>query len=543
VLELRSLTARARYRATIERDIRAFKRRNGAVLATPSPPSRPPALIVSLSSFPYQLKLEGMLAKALELKGLAPVIAVLAGTDLPKRYFEAFGFDRFVELESDDAREAEREATALLAGAGSFGEVRDLRFRGVPLGRHVLSTASRLLHAGSIDVQDAETGELLEQLAATVARSTVAAERLLEELAPALVLFNERNYAAEAPISDVALARGVNVVQWIHAFQDDALVFKRYTPETNGVHPRSLSEESWARVRTMEWTDEREAELQEEFRRRYAAEGALDRRNHGWTRPFEREEIVERLGLDPGKRTAVLFSHILWDANMFFRGEDLFEDQATWFVETVRAACENDRVDWLVKLHPGNVWKLKRDGFEGESGELRELHERIGELPAHVKVLRAETDISARSIFDLADWGITIRGSVGIELPCFGVPVLTAGTGYYSGRGFTLDFASAAEYLECVRSIDTVPPIRPEQQELAKKHAYALFCLRTTTFTSFTTLIRPLEELGHPLDHDLAINVRTREELEQAEDLRRFADWAVDSRDLDYLQEPPSGPR
>jgi hypothetical protein len=217
---------------------------------------------------------------------------------------------------------------------------------------------------------------------------------------------------------------------------------------------------------------------------------------------------------------------------MFFRGIDLFPDQQAWFVESVRAACENPRVNWIVKLHPANVWKQRRDGFEGEGDEL----ELLGELPPHVKVLRASSEISTRSIFGLADYGITIRGSVGIELPCFGVPVLTAGTGFYAGRGFTVDSATREEYLARLRRIEQVPALTPEQTLLAKKHAYALFRLRPTRFTSFTSVIRPLEELGHPLDHDLLVNLRSREELERADDLRKFGEWAVRSRDLDYLE-------
>ena len=45
--------------------------------------------------------------------------------------------------------------------------------------------------------------------------------------------------------------------------------------------------------------------------------------------------------------------------------------------------------------------------------------------------------------------------------------------------------------------------------------------------------------MGHPLDHDVEIRVRTREELERAEDLRRFAEWATESRELDYLELAP----
>jgi hypothetical protein len=521
---LRELPARARYRATIERDIRAFRRRYGQIFAAEPREEGPVALIVSLSSFPYQLKLEGMLAKALEAKGCRPVIAVFAGSELPRRYFEAFGLTWFVEL-GDYLPEAELDVPDFEP---------ELEFRGIPVGQYVLSTASRILHTASVDAE--ASADLLQHLVETTVRSAVAAEGLLADLRPDLVLFNERNYAQEAPLCDVALALGLNVVQWVNAFQDDGLVFKRFTPETKRLHPRSLSDASWERVRGLEWTAGREAELAEEFRLRYEGGWAVARRNHGWTRPFAAGAIRDELGLDPARKTAVLFSHILWDANMFFRGSDLFPDQEAWFVETVRAACENDRVNWIVKLHPGNVWKQKRDGFEGEGQELEILRARVGELPGHVAVLRADSEISARSIFDLADYGLTIRGTIGLELPCFGVPVLTAGTGFYSGRGFTVDSASAEEYLARVRRIEEIPPLSGEQVLLAKRHAYALFRLRPTRFTSFSSVIRPLEELGHPLDHDLVVNLRSRRELEAADDLRRFADWAVDSRELDYLE-------
>jgi hypothetical protein len=156
-------------------------------------------------------------------------------------------------------------------------------------------------------------------------------------------------------------------------------------------------------------------------------------------------------------------------------------------------------------------------------------------VPPHMAIVRPDSEISTRSIFGVTDYGITIRGSVGFELPCFGVPVLTAGTGFYAGRGFTIDSATRAEYLERLRTIEQVAPLTPEQVELARRHAYGLFRLRPMRFTSFLATIRPLDEMGHPLDHDVEIRVRTREDLERAEDLRRFAEWAIESRELDYL--------
>src|SRR5262249_30572722 len=147
------------------------------------------------------------------------------------------------------------------------------------------------------------------------------------------------------------------------------------------------------------------------------------------------------------------------------------------------------------------------------------LRRSVGELPEHVAVLLPESDVSTRSVFDLTDWGVTIRGSIGIELPCFGVPALTAGTGFYAGRRFTIDSKTRTEYLDRLRRIENVPPPTPGQVELARRHAYSLFRLRPTRFTSFDTVIRPVSEMGHPLDHDVRIHLRSRADLLGAADL------------------------
>ncbi|MDX6514197.1 MAG: hypothetical protein QOE36_3701 [Gaiellaceae bacterium] len=544
-MSIRDQVDRVRRRTVLERDLRSLRRAHGDAIGWPGPKDGPVVLIVSLSEFPQQLKFEGLLAKPLQLKGMTPVALVNSDSWIPHRYLGAFGIEQFVGLRTyvtDEARaEAQRETDAILARNPSIADLRDLTFHGAAIGRQVLSTISRALKEGTLDTADPEVRELLGELLPSTLESTLAAEALVDDLRPELLIFLERGYAGEAPLSDIALARGINVIQFVSGFQDDALVFKRYTPETRRLHPRSLSDASWEEVKHLPWTELDDRRLDEEFERRYDDTWALSRRIQGWTHAASREEIVGRLGLDPAKRTAVVFSHVLWDANMFF-GEDLFGDQEEWFVETIRAAVANPRVNWIVKLHPANVWKLKREGFAGELGELEVIRRAVGELPPHVALLPADSDIGTRSIFDATDVGVTIRGSIGFELPCFGIPVITAGTGFYSGRGFTLDSATPEEYLARLARIETIEPLFPEELELARRHAYALFFLRSVRFSSFTATIRPLEQMGHPLDHDLVLNLKTREDVERAEDLRRFAEWAVDSRELDYLELPAREP-
>jgi hypothetical protein len=527
-------------RLEVERDVRAFRRRYGSIVgAVPEGPKHGTALLASLTFYPLQLKLEGMLAKALQLQGLEVAAAVPQHARAPRQYLGLFGVSRFASLDESPELQAraETDAAALLGQVASVAELKELRYRSAFVGRQALSTASRHLHEGGLDLASDRDRAAIERLLALSVRATLAAERLLDELEPQLLVFNERNYAQEGPLSDMALARGLNVVQFVAGFEDDTLVFKRFSEETRGLHPRSLSDASWQIVRELPWDAAKDGELDDDFARRYDGSSFLSRWNQLSARPLEHAEIVRRLGLDPAKKTAVLFSHVLWDANMFY-GRDLFEDQERWFVETVRAACENDRVNWVVKLHPANAWKLRDAGIAGELTDVRVLREQLGPLPRHVQLLMPDTDISTRSLFDLTDWGITIRGSVGFELPCFGVPVLTAGTGYYSGRGFTLDSDTAEEYLARVRAIDEVPALSEEETLLARRHAYALFRLRQTRFTSFRTLYGWIDDPAKPIAPSIEIRARSAAELAKAEDLREVGEWLAHSRASDFLALP-----
>jgi hypothetical protein len=124
-------------------------------------------------------------------------------------------------------------------------------------------------------------------------------------------------------------------------------------------------------------------------------------------------------------------------------------------------------------------------------------------------------------------------------MPCFGKPVLTAGTGRYAGRGFTLDSATREEYRARLARLQDLPPLTPEQTLLAKKHAYALFRVRPWKLETLQTLYTPVPIGGHPLEQNLALRLRSPRDLAEAPDLRAFARWAADARDLDYLQALP----
>ena len=122
----------------------------------------------------------------------------------------------------------------------------------------------------------------------------------------------------------------------------------------------SLSRSTWEQVQLEPWTARDEARLEAAFHARYEPDSADDTRRFPAGKQIKTpDEVRAQLGLDPARKIAVVFSHIAWDAAFFF-GSCLFDDFENWLYETVRfVAAECPEMDWLIKLHPFNVFKLQ----------------------------------------------------------------------------------------------------------------------------------------------------------------------------------------
>ena len=443
-------------------------------------------------------------------------------------------FERLVAAapaRADVTAEVERRAAAPM----DFQSVIAWTYRDAWIGPQLLSSVSRRRFDGAPDPRDPEIRQaLLDQLAQSVS-FVRAAEDYLAAVKPTLILVNEPNYHVLGPFVDVAIARGISTIHFTQPSREDALVQKKLTPVTRRIHPNSITTETLERLLAEPWGDKQESELDREFDSRYGGVWKVQSRNQPGTVDMSAAEVSSELHLDRSLPTAILFSHVLWDANLFY-GKDIFENYGEWFIETVKAAVANPRLNWLVKLHPANIWKRKLSGASDEYGELRLIRGHIGELPPHVKILAPDTQISTLSLFKMADVGITVRGSIGYELPCFGVPVVTAGTGRYSGFGFTADHDSRAAYIATLARLERTPRLDSAHVHRARVHAHALFVLRPWIYSSFKTEIGT--NVSDPLFQNLVPTVITDAEIARNGDLEAFAAWAMRPAEIDYLAKP-----
>ena len=134
-------------------------------------------------------------------------------------------------------------------------------------------------------------------------------------------------------------------------------------------------------------------------------------------------------------------------------------------------------------------------------------------------MLPPDTKVSTLSLFRSIDAGITVRGSIGYELPCFGVPVVTAGTGRYSRVSTSPSTTTSPEsYLATLARLETVPRLSADAVRRAKVHAHALFIRRPWILRSFelefgTDVTDPFYQNLHPTvgsDAEIARERRSR---------------------------------
>jgi hypothetical protein len=523
------------------REYRPWKKKYGGVLRPPLAVGRterrrrreaPKALVVAKGTA-NGAKIELGLIKGLELAGYAPV--VLTERDLAK-FYRLGGVRELVYWDEFADRADGVGAAGALRRFRSVDDLLAFTHEGTRVGRFAASTTFRFLRVGHLELSSPETRRVLADHLSLGMIRAAAARRLLQRIQPRLALFLDNRYTGQAELWDLCVEEEVGVITWFEAHRPNTLMLKRYRRENRDQHHASLSDRSWQLVRAMEWTPDRRARLRHEIDHHYATGDWYCRGGTQFNRKIlSADRIRERLRLDPRKKTAVVFPHIVWDATLFW-GRDLFDNYEEWLVETVRAACGNPRVNWIVKIHPANVVKSAWEGYAGESAEVVAIRERIGELPPHVTLIPAADDINTFSLFDVMDVCVTVRGTIGVEAATLGIAVVTAGSGRYDRKGFTFDSETRQQYLNRLATIEELPQLTPAQRELAERFAYGAFVMRPLTLQCMS--------IEYARDREarmkVSLNARNADGFRTAPDLRQFADWVAHSTDEDFLQPPES---
>ena len=508
-----------------------FKRRHSAALGQPLAPlrkSRGIALVCS-AHFPG-VELELGVIKALELAGFTPLVLVRRQEWLLRKYYELASLREQVHNFYDYTEAPELEAAQLLLDRCATPEdLLDCTYRNARVGSHALATALRQEQVAELDLHTAADREILARYLARSMAAADGAARILQKFRPELAVLVDKIHSPQGELFDLCLANGVDCISWDLAHHGSNLRLKRFHPRNRGSSHDSMSAETWRRLRHMEFGNAHRQRLAEVLRED-------DPNREGQRAPGQQysvapEELREQLGLDPDRKTAIVFPCPATDPTLFWGGS-LYPSHAQWLVATLRAAIENDRIEWIVKLPSAPLASVLRDGSPREAAELALIQTQLGTLPDHVILLGAESPISALSLLGITDYCVTVRHRLGIDAARRGIPVLTAGRGAYDRHGFTFDSGTQEQYLTRLADIDYIARLSGAARELAERFAYGYYLLRTLPMTSVRLSRHESREAGATRGR---IAAQSADDWYAAWDVNVLAEWLGEARDEDFL--------
>jgi len=432
-------------------------------------------LIAGWSSFGAAAQQASLVAGFIRA-GYAPVVILASRADRSAQtLFRLAGVRDF--LFWTDLRPGGRDARHF-APIKSQADLLAVEEDGLRVGRYAVSTMMRNLRTGRLDLSRPEMRKAsLDWLQRALDAASFARQLLSASRADA-ILVDDRGYVPLGPLFERAISDGIPAFTWNAGHRDGTLILKRYGLHNRDQHPTSLSPESWSDTLERPFTDADWQSLYRELEGCYASGQWYSEVGTQFNKTMiPQQKLRDRLGLRPDRPTVLVFPHIFWDGT-FFWGEDVFADYQAFFEETMRVARQCPEIDWVVKVHPANVVKNRRDGVNARPGEWDILGS-PETLPRHIRVLDADSDISTWSLFQIGDMCVTVRGTVGIEAACLGLTTVTAGTGRYDGLGFTQDVKNPEDFRELLRNAATVPKPEAEAVERARRFAARIFFDRT----------------------------------------------------------------
>jgi hypothetical protein len=470
---LRRPVDRAWYvRALKLRDLQAL---GASVARTPRPEGGTRVLVLSLRMWNYHTAVESIIGQALRLRG-ADVTMVTCGGGQP---ICEIGWGRRIS-----PRPCDRCAyvTDRLVHSGEFSHARlsdEFPWGSSPgkapaqLGQAQGMSPAEAARASvtwflkSTDTERPKNGPAVERdFAVSAAAVDAAFGRILDRFDPDVVLAVNGLFAAERAVCAAAAERGVRVVTYEVSPRKDSLVFGEGSPAPE-MNMDGLAEDQMSQPLSNEQAGALDALLAARESGASAHESYF-----GESQDHRGDAVRSSLGIEPGKRVLSAFTNLAWDSALF--GNDVaYASQFEWLARLCELAPRLADTAIAIRVHPAESrWGT---GQPVES----ELHDRIGELPENVRLIRPDDSTSSYGLLAISDLALCYTTTVGLEAAVRGVPVAVAARTHYRGRGFTVDIDSDEDL---VRVIADPPAMSPNQVELARRYAFAFFFRRMVPF-------------------------------------------------------------
>lgn len=331
-------------------------------------------------------------------------------------------------------------------------------FRGQPIGALVRNSVLWFLRKSR--VESAEDHRIYRDFLIAGAQIAVMAPRLIAAVRPDLVLELNGLFFAEQ-VFNRFVPKTARLMTYEAGWRSNTLGFDDFS-ERGFVDV----DEPWATLQSQPLTPEESNRLDAWIRSR----GGGDMQRDFYVRfdAGDREHPLKRLGLDPARPTALLFTNLVWDTAVLGR-EVAFSSLQDWLLQTLSWFRAHPDRQLVIRIHPAELLRPAQESREKVADLLGTVS-----LPGNVRVVASSDPLSSYRLIDAAASVLVYNSTTGLEAALRGRKVVVAARVYYANRGFTLDVQRADEYPAILATALDGAGLSPVQLELARRFANLL---------------------------------------------------------------------
>lgn len=352
----------------------------------------------------------------------------------------------------------------------SFEEIKSFKLEGINIGKHAFAGCVRY-YANPFIEREKFGKEMLNSFFEAGLKVFFAYKCVLKETCFDLVIVNHGIYVPQGIIAELSEKMNIKTLCFATGYRKNTFMVSKGKSYHFDI-PKLVDFESeihdYDREKIVEYLNDR-----------------LTGRND-WILFHEKNSTTEDLFntiIIKGKNNIVLFTNVLWDADVHF-DENFFPSMMDWLIQTIDYLHRFDSTNVVVRIHPGE----KKGFVQSRLSLLDELKDRISSsVLQKLQIIDADDEINSYDLASSADHIIIYGSKLAIELAAMGYKVLVGGPSWTIGKGITIDPKTTEEYYYKLFEIvnKTFLDLNEVDSEKALRFAYYIFfnrCLEVPIF-------------------------------------------------------------
>ncbi len=339
--------------------------------------------------------------------------------------------------------EEKQMAKAYVAGL-DIDVVRDWKYGIFPIGKWALRKYFNMELISHKNDWSSVSEREVRSYAYNVLIMCIASEKIIKAVKPDIIYSNDSFYYPYSILEFIAKQEGIPFYN-AYGFRKNTYSYAKGEPTVN-----MPLDSVWKTFSKRDLTKEESSFIKQYIAdRKYGRDMMLNTAD-----PFQSAKEIKKDSiygsLNPAKKTALLAANVTWDASALDKGV-VFSNIPDWVIYTVKLFADNKEWQLIIKAHPAEVNKYIPEARERICSIVLDAYN--NQLPPNIILIDGDAPISIYELFGKVSLGIVYTSTVGLELCCNGIPVVTVAKAPYRKKGFTYDPVDMEGYRQLLEEI------------------------------------------------------------------------------------------